>query len=80
VLEPALKKSKGFDYICLNMREGGKSEQLTCLGRHDRVRLPISEYTRKKLEEGFGHEIDWGDLEGKIRELKALHKSKLQSL
>ena len=80
MLEPVLKKSRGFDYVCLNIKEGGKSEQLTCLGRHDRVRLPVSESTRKKIEEKLGLKIDWGVLEGEIRELQALHGSKLQSL
>jgi predicted RNA-binding protein YlxR (DUF448 family) len=76
VLEPVLKKGRGFDYICLNINHAGKSIQLSCLGRHDRVKLPVPEHTRKKVEEEFGHKIDWDDLEGKIHELQKTRSSK----
>jgi len=70
VLEPVLKKSRSFDYICLNVNYGGKKVQLSCLGRYDKVKLPISEHTRKRVEEGFGHKINWKYLEDKIRQLQ----------
>jgi len=70
VLEDVLKKSRGFDYICLIVNHGGNNVQLSCLGRYDRVKLPISEHTRKKVEEKLGHKVDWEDLEGKVRKLQ----------
>ena len=78
MLEVVLKKSRGFDYICLNVNDGGKDIQLSCLGRHGRVRLPISEHTRKKIEERFGNKIDWENLENKIHKLQILQKSNFQ--
>lgn len=68
-IEPVLKKSKGFDYICLNANYGKKSTQLSCLGRHDKVKLPIKELTKRRIEERFGSEIDWETLENQIRKL-----------
>ena len=78
MLEPVLKRSRGFDYICLNVNDEGKSVELSCLGRHDKVRLPISEPTRKRIEERFGDKIDWENLQNKIRKLQVLQNSNFQ--
>ena len=72
MLEPVLKKSKGFDYICLNIKDEAQSIELVCLGRKDKMRLPMSEPTRNRIEKRFGHDIDWGVLEERIGKLKGL--------
>ncbi len=71
-IEAILKKSRGFDYICLNTNYGNKSIQLSCLGRYDKVKLPISQMTKQRIEERFGESIDWENLEDQI--LKIIRK------
>ena len=65
-VEAILKKSRGFDYICLNANYGNRRIQLSCLGRYDKVKLPISQMTKQRIEERFGANIDWEDLEDQI--------------
>lgn len=69
MIEPVLKKSRGFDYICLNVN-GKKSEQVCCLGRYDKVKLPIPDLTRKRIEERLGAKIEWDALEAKVRKMQ----------
>ncbi|MBI2126482.1 MAG: hypothetical protein HYU02_04100 [Thaumarchaeota archaeon] len=68
-VEAILKKSRGFDYICLNANYGNKSIQLSCLGRYDKVKFPISEVTRRRIEERFGTSIEWENLEDQIQKI-----------
>lgn len=68
-VEVVLKKSRGFDYICLNANYDNKMVQLSCLGRYDKVKLPISQTTKQRLEKRFGASIDWENLEDQIQKI-----------
>jgi hypothetical protein len=68
-LEAILKRSRGYDYICLNANYGSKRVQLSCLGRHDKVKLPISDTTKKRIEDRFGASIEWKNLEDQIQKI-----------